>query len=172
MYYLRKFIPRVDKQFSFERVTAEYVNKLLIDLPSDKATGLDQIPVKLLKICGPVISNSFAHIFNKSLESGRFPSEMKHARVVSIFKKGNREDPGNYRPISILPVASKLLERIVHTQVTKFLTTNNLITDAQSGFRKNNSCETSLLRLTENILNKLNDGKVVGLVALDLKKSI
>lgn len=84
----------------------------------------------------PAISRSLAQLFNKSLRTGKFPSKLKRARVTAIFKKGDKCEPGNYRPISILPVLSKLLERIVHSQITKYCDVNKLISESQSGFRK------------------------------------
>ena len=96
---------------------------------------------------------------------------MKSARMIAIFKEGNRTDPGNYRPISILPVISKILERIAHMQLMDYCTENSLLSDAQSGFRKSHSTQTSLLRMTERVYSSLNSGHFVGMVALDLKKA-
>lgn len=171
LYYLKKNMPEIACTFQFTEVTAEDVEKLLNDLPSNKATGVDNVSATLLKMSAPVISSSLAHVLNKSLRTGRVPKDMKSARITAIFKKGNRTDTGNYRPISILPVISKLLEKLVHRQLYSYCTVNNLISEAQSGFRKGHSTETSLHRMTEQLFEGLNSGHCVGMVALDLKKA-
>ena len=82
------------------------------------------------------IARSLAYIINLSLQSGVFPNEWKSTRISPIFKNGAKTEPGNYRPVSILPVISKFIERIVHQQLYKYLNDNNLLSFQQSGFRK------------------------------------
>ena len=84
-----------------------------------------------------MICDTLAYICNLSLFSSTFPSEWKKAKVTPIFKDGDKADPSNYRPISVLPIVSKIIERAVHDQLYTFLTTNNIINASQSGFRKN-----------------------------------
>ena len=102
--FLQNYMPNIDCRFHFKEVTFVDVTNLLNDLPSDKASGLDHISTKLLKHSAPVVSRSLAHIFSKSLRNGRFHTELKQARDAAIFKKGNKSNPGNNSPISILPV--------------------------------------------------------------------
>ena len=149
-------------------MSREDIFKILNSLSDKKATGLDNYQSKLIKICSPAISESLTYLINRSLGTGKVPSDWKKARVTTIFKKGKKSDPGNYRPISILPVLSKVLERLVHTQLYEYFSNNNFLTSCQSGFRKGHSTETGLLRLTEQIHDDLNNGKLVGLIALDL----
>ena len=169
--YLSEFMPHPQRSLVFSNVSDLDVSKLLAELQLNKATGLDNFQSKLLKIASPAISNSLAYIFNKSLQTGSIPDEWKSARVSAIFKKGTRTDPGNYRPISILPIVSKLLEKIVHSQLYKFCSENQILCLEQSGFRPKHSTQTSLHKLTETIHDELHKKKVVGLVALDLKKA-
>ena len=140
-------------------------------MPENKATGLDNFQVKLLKITAEAIAPSLTRLFNFSFETGQFPAEWKQAKICAIFKKGSKLEVGNYRPISILPVVSKVIERIVQKQLYSYLTENNLLSHVQSGFRQNFSTQTSLHRLTEDLYNALNKSKVTGLVAIDLKKA-
>ena len=93
------------------------------------------------------------------------------ARVSAIHKKGPRTAPGNYRPISILPVISKILERIVHDQIYDYLSKHKLLAIQQSGFRPKHSTQTSLHNFTEFAFTEIGKGNCVGLVALDLKKT-
>ena len=169
--FITKFLPHSPDKFSFKQISEHDVSKLLADLPNNKATGIDNIRSRLLKIAAPAISNSLAYVFNRSLQHGVVPDEWKKARISAIFKKGTKTDPGNYRPISILPVISKILERIVHRQVYEFCIKHNILCIEQSGFRPNHSTQTSLHKFTEDAFNEIENGNCVGLVALDLKKA-
>ena len=95
----------------------------------------------------------------------------KKAKISAIFKKCSKLHPGNYRPISVLPVISKLLERIVHTQPYTYLNDTGLLTAEQSGFRKNHSTQTSLHKLLENFYSDIENGKNIGMLALNLPKA-
>jgi hypothetical protein len=88
-----------------------------------------------------------------------------------VHKKGPKQDTGNYRPISILPIVSKIMEKIVHQQLYAYLDDHDYLCQAQSGFRKNFSTQSGLHRLTEYIYEALNNSEVVGMVAIDLKKA-
>ena len=90
---------------------------LLLQLSGSKATGLDKISSKVLKIAAPVISDAMTYIFNQAVTLCTFPNGWKIARVIPLFKNGQRNLPGNYRPISILPALSKVMERILYTQL-------------------------------------------------------
>lgn len=95
------------------------------------------------------------HIHNLSQTTGVFPDKIKLARVVVIFKEGDRSAMGNYRPVSILPILSKELEKIIHSRLSNFCETLSLLTDCQFGFRKHRSTEHALLVQNDFILNNL-----------------
>jgi len=103
--------------------------------------------------------------------SGKVPKCWKTKRISPLFKEGDPEDCNNYRPISILPVVMKIFEKIVNHQISEFIDSNNLITNFQSGFRKNHSTDTAVLEVTDFILNELHKGKHVGAVLIDFKKA-
>ena len=96
---------------------------------------------------------------------------LKKAKVTPIFKKGNKSDPNNYRPISVLPVISSIFERHISNCVTKFLDTHSLIYHNQPGFRKSHSCQTALTKLVDHWLAQMNENNTVGVVLLDLTKA-
>ena len=135
------------------------------------ATGLDSIGTKILKISAPVISPTLSKILNLSIRTGKFPSQWKKAKVVSLQKSGDQSNRSNYRPISLLPILSKVLERHVANSLISYLHSFNLISDTQSGFRKCHNCETSLLKLTQDFYDCLNRKEAVGFVSLDFRKA-
>lgn len=142
-----------------------------MDLPSKKATGHDEYSAELLKLCADSIAPSIAYVLNKCISTGKFISEWKCARVSAIFKKGTKLDAGNYRPVSVLPIISKVMERIMHQQLYDFLSQLHILNESQSGFRKSHSTQSCLHRLSEKVLNGIHKSEVVGMVAVDLKKA-
>ena len=126
------------------------VSTLLSRLSKSKATGFDKIPAKLIRECPDLIANSLCTIFNRSITCGIFPDEWKCSKVIPLFKQGERFDLNNYRPISVTSIIAKVFERIVYNQLYGYLTTNNLISSQQSGFRSLHSTVTALLHATDN----------------------
>ncbi|CAB3991234.1 Hypothetical predicted protein, partial [Paramuricea clavata] len=126
---------KTKNSFSFRPVSVTLVYTLLVNLSTTKATGMDKISAKILQVAAPVIAPSLTEIFNMSIDSDQFPSGWKAARVIPLFKKGQRSMLDNYRPISILPVVSKLMERIMYDQMYEYLNQNNLFSKHQFGFR-------------------------------------
>ena len=157
--------------FEIKYITPYEIRKIIDKLDTSKATGLDGIGPKILKHCGDVITPSLASIINKSIQHGMFPDKLKLAKVLPILKSGNKDDPNNYRPISILPTVSKIFERHIATQMQIFFEKTNIIHKTQSGFRKHHSCHTALLRLINAWLEDVDSGKLIGTIFLDLRKA-
>lgn len=135
------------------------------------ATDIDHLQIKPIKYVLSSISRILAHIFNLVLETGIFPSNMKKAKVSAIYKSGNKNIACNYRPISVLPVFSKGLEKIISSRVTTFLEKHNTLTDFQFGFRKGKSTETALLAIKENVLQNIQNNLYTVGVFIDLSKA-
>ena len=165
------YVERADKNFSLSQTGKTEVHKLINQPENNKATGLDKIPCKLLKLAVDIISPSLTCIFNRSIESGVFPDEWKSARVTPIFKKGVKIDPGNYRPISVLPVVAKIFEKAVYNQFYKFLSDNKLLCNSQSGFRSLHSTLTALLEATNSWSVNTDNSLLNGIIFIDLKKA-
>ena len=110
--------------------------------------GSDGISLRYIKDSLPVIVPYLTCIINTSIATGIFPAPWKHSIVVPIFKSGNANEPCNYRPISLLPILSKVIEKVVSSQLTQHLETNNLLSKTQHGFRSNLSTTSALLTLT------------------------
>ena len=158
-------------KFKFNVISADFVLDQIYNMPNGKSPGLDTYNVRLLKLAAPFIAKCLTHICNLSLCKSTFPEEWKQAKVTPIFKSGDKTDVGNYRPISVLPIVSKIIERAVHDQLYVYLSNAGLLSNAQSGFRKNHSTSTILLDVQDYILKNMDDGYVTGVIFLDLKKA-
>ncbi len=156
--------------FEFEEINEMSVLHELNKLRTNKATGLDGISAKLLKDSARVIV-PYLTILNLSLRCGSFPDIWKKGRVTPIFKTRDPTSTNNYRPITILPTLSKLLERIIHHQVYNYLQEHKLLASQQFGFRTNLSTTIALAHFTEQILDNLDDRKITGAVSIDLRKA-
>ena len=139
----------------------------------DSKTSLDSdgISTKLLKKIIYEIGTPLTHIFNLSITTGIFPSRLKTARVVPIFKSGKHESTDNYRPISLLSSISKILEKAIALQLVNHLEGNNLLYNHQYGFQKNKNTEHHLISAINYIHNALNNGDYCIGLFLDLKKA-
>ena len=111
------------------------------------------------------------HILNLSLSTSTIPSEWKVARCVPIYKGGNAKDLENYRPISILPVFSKILEKVVYFQLYNYLENSKLLSPYQFGFRKNHSTTSAVVHLTDTVRKSMDKGKLTGALLIDLRKA-
>ena len=157
--------------FAFSLVSEKQIFKYLNELNSNKSTGLDGIPARFVRDSAPVIASKLTHIINLSLIQGVVPDDLKSARIVPIFKKNDKTEVGNYRPVSILSVISKIFERVVYDQIENYLHKHNLLFEFQSGFRKGFSTETCLIHLSDFIRIQNDKGNLVGMVLLDLQKA-
>jgi len=160
-----------DAVLTIPPINCNYVLKSLAELDPHKSTGLDGLSSKILKLSAPVIANPLTSIFNRSISTGNFPTLWKTARITPVHKSGSHSDKNNYRPISILCIVSKLLERHIHKCISAYISTYNLLYTAQSGFRTNHSCETALAKLIDTCLNNIENGLLNGLVFVDFRKA-
>jgi len=129
----------LDKHFDnifTKDVDKKEVHHLFNSQKEETAAGFDKISVKLIKIILPLIIDPLITIYNKSLKEVIFPTQFKVAIVKPIFKKGDKQSLGNYRPISIISIFAKILEKIVKNRLIIFLEENNLLSKNQFGFRK------------------------------------
>ena len=118
-----------------------------------------------------MIAKHIRDICNYSIRTSTFPTSWKKARVILFHKRDSTENPKKYRPISILPLLSKLWEKHVYNALYEFLTVNDLISTKQSGFRSNHSCETALTIMTDEWLNSTYTNEYCGVVFVDLCKA-
>lgn len=154
--------------FSFQPVAREEVNRMLLLVKNDKQSGLDNLESKLVLIIADYITAPVSHIFNLSLQEGVFPQEWKTAKIIPIAKDSRSSFCGtNSRPISILPVLSKILEKIAFKQIQNYFCTNQLDSEFQHAYKKNHSTCTALVQMTDDWLRQIDDKNIVGAVLLD-----
>ncbi|KXJ28647.1 RNA-directed DNA polymerase from mobile element jockey [Exaiptasia diaphana] len=147
------------------------IKNLLQGLNSKKANGPDNIPTRLIKETATEISEVVCFLFNQSYRSGRLPSDWCKANIVPIFKKGKKQDPSNYRPVSLTVTLCKVMEHIIYRNIMQHLEHNNILYANQHGFRKNHSCETQLLSTIEDLAKNLDDGAEIDLQIFDFSKA-
>ena len=117
----------------------------------NKAHGWDDISIRMVKISGESLVKPLINIFSLSLDSGKFPSNWKKANIVPIYKKGDKSIVKNYRPVSLLPIFSKLYEKCIYDTLYGYFESKGLFSCFQSGFRKGDSCISQLLSITHDI---------------------
>ena len=161
----------VPGSFKLQEISEEFVKKELNSLSVYKSTGLDGIPARFVKDAAEVIKGPITYFVNLSLRSGTFPNEMKLAKVIPLHKKKSRLEAGNYRPVSILPIISKILERVVFIQLNNYLVSNNMLYQFQSGFRGSYSTDTCLIHLQDHVRKQTASGNYTGMILLDIQKA-
>ena len=124
-----------DVVFSVPDITNAQVLQIIKGISPHKAAGIDKISARFLRIAAAILAPSITRLINMSFSTGKFPTRWKTA-VTPLFKQGAVSDPSNYRPISVLLVVSKVIERHMHNSLYAFLMDNNLLYSRQSGFRR------------------------------------
>ena len=155
----------------FLPVSIATTRKMLEQLDTRKATGSDDIPASLLQMHADILAPSLTLLFNKSLREGQFPAAMKVGKIRPLFKAGDPSQPKNYRPVSLLPIVSKVLERIVHKQLLQYLNTNNFLPTSQFGYRHQHSTADALALAVENINEAQAAGQHTGVAFVDMSKA-
>ena len=157
------------KVFSFKYFNVEEVKREINNLNSKKATPKGDIPVKILKWNSDIIAPALKECYNQSIKNAAFPNELKNTDISYVYKKKDRHDKSNYRPVSILPLLSKPFERILYEQIDSH--TKDILSKYQGGFRKRFSSQHSLLAMFEKWKKVLDNGGSCGALLVDLSKA-
>jgi len=143
----------------------------IINNLESKSTGPQSIPVNLLKLIADLIVLPLGKIINNSFSDGIFPDALKSCKVVPIHKGGSMDDLNNYRPISLLSIFDKIIEKLIHHRLYNFLELHNILFNNQFGFRKNNSTSFALMQITEKIKETIENKKFGCGIFIDLRKA-
>jgi hypothetical protein len=150
--------------------TRDEIGKIIDSLKST-AAGYDQIKPCIIKAIKNVILTPITHLVNLSLKQGIFPNELKTAVVTPVYKKGLSNEINNYRPISVLSVFAKILEKIMYSRLVSFLDSVHILYPKQFGFRENHSTELAVTEAINIVTSSLNQKKLVLTVGMDLSKA-
>lgn len=150
-------------------ISPDDVRRILLSLDDNKATGPDRIPAKLLRCCAPYISSSLSDVFNKSLSTGRVPAEWKVSNIIPIPKGGQKNEVSNYRPISLLPIVSKVFERCIYDQLINHVSCQ--LYNLQFGFLRGKSTTSQLLQVLHEIGESLDKRVQTDILYLDFAKA-
>ena len=145
--------------------------KFIILSLKNASSGHDYISPKVFKATYETHLSPLTHVVNLSLMQGVFPSELKLARVVPIFKTGNHSTLSNYRPVSVLSVYSKIFERVMYNRLTDFINRHNILYKLQFGFRQQYNTSLALIYLVDKMVSAINNGEIALGVFVDIKKA-
>ena len=157
--------------FNLPTVSESTILNILKNTNVSKAAGSDNLSGCFLKDGAEVLAKPITDLCNLSITSGKFPDSCKIAKLKPIYKKGSLTEASNYRPISLLPLISKVIEKVIHDQTSTFLNSRNLLYNYQSGFRKNHSTDYCLSFLADKILKGFGKGLTTGMILIDLQKA-
>jgi Pyruvate/2-oxoacid:ferredoxin oxidoreductase delta subunit len=156
----------VEKNFEFQHITSDKIEKIIDKIHIKKVSGFDNIPAKVIKQCKPIVSNQLTSLINLSIDTGVFPDSLKKAQVTLLHKKNDPLSKTNYRPVSVLPVVSKIFEKVFETQLSDFFDT--IFSPFLCAFRRGHGCQT---RLLENWREALDKNYYIASVLMDLSKA-
>ena len=158
-------------EFRLQPATMPELSQCIRRMSASRATGLDGVPLFAVKKCFPVIAPHLLYLINLSLSTKVFPDRWKTAYILPIPKSGDPAVPSNNRPISLLSVLSKILEKVVCTQLTKYLETNCILSPRQYAYRSHHSTEDAVLGVVERLVSNIDSGLISSVTTLDLSKA-
>lgn len=151
--------------------TGAEILKIILSFRNNKSPGPDNIAPKLIKLISADIIEPLLYIFNLSFSSGQVPQSLKIAKVIPLYKKGGKDIPGNYRPISLLSIFDKILEKLMFNRIYSFLVQNDILYKYQFGFRKGYSTSLALVELVDTIYTHCDNRDTVIGMFFDLQKA-
>ena len=166
---ISEVINRLNAKFEFRETTEHEIRKVVKGLSSKKASGYDEIPVKLVKNTLSNIAKPVTRIINMCIQQSTFPDSTKMANITPLFKKKDKLNKDNYRSVNLLPALSKIFEKILFNQIQEHMSL--LFHRYLSGFRKGYGCNDIIIKMTEDWREALDQGLTTGIVAIDLSKA-
>ena len=170
-HFLHKHCTPQRNSFFLSPTCPAEVAKIINSFSTNKASGPDGISAKFFKLGAPALCHILSPLINKCYQFGIFPQPLKLARVIPIFKGGSADTPSNYRPISIISIISKLIEKLTYNRLISFINSNSILTNNQFGFRNGHSTTHAITNIHEKILDNIDNDKHTATIYLDLSKA-
>ena len=161
----------VNQSFYIHKIETKEVSTQIANLENKKSAGHDGLTNKFLKLSLCYLIRPLTDIYNTSISTGIYPDELKVAKCVPIFKKGKKDDPSNYRPISILSSINKVFEKLLYQRLYEHFTKLNILYEFQYGFRQNHSTTQALIEIIDYLGSSIDEGKQICGIFLDLTKA-
>ena len=168
LYKLRDSMKDRNCSLLFKAVHPKEVKKIICKLRNSNSTGVDDIDTKTIKLIATDVLPALTHIINLSIAQSEFPSIWKLAKVIPLLKKGDPLTPKNYRPVALLPMFSKILERVVFNQLVQYLDSHGLLHPNHHGSRHDHSTATALIQMYDQWTEEVEKGNMVGVMMIDL----
>jgi hypothetical protein len=169
--YLHNVYTRPFTKIKLKHTTTGEIEEIIRNLKVKNSYGYDEISTKIIKASAPYIRSPLSHIVNRILSTGIFPHRLKFSEIKPVYKKGDRTNFANYKPISLLPSFSKIFEKLTHKRLDKHIRNNNILAKEQYGFVVNSSTEIATHNLLNTMLSSLNNKLYVGVLFCDLQKA-
>ena len=161
----------ISSDLKFEHTNVNEISKIISNLKNTSSTGIDNISTKTLKEINNIISPLLTILINECLDSGVFPDSLKNSKIIPIFKGGDKYNKSNYRPIALLPILSKIFEKVIKIQLMKHLMNNGLLSKSQYAYIEASSTTYALFDYVSKIQNSLDNKKKAASIFLDLCKA-
>jgi hypothetical protein len=169
--YLANSFRRPFAKISWQYASTYKIEKIIKSLKTKNTCGYDEISNRITKLTAPFIISPLTYICNAFLRTGVFPNRLKYAIVKPIFKKGNKQEISNYRPITLLTFFSKIIEKLIYARLHAHINMNNILVQERYGFRTHSSTERAAFTLINSILTAMNNSQIVGSIFYDLQKA-
>jgi hypothetical protein len=169
--YLANSFRRPFAKISWQYASTYEIEKVINSLKTKNTCGYDEISNRIIKLTAPYIISPLTYICNAVLSTGVSPDRLKYAIVKPIFRKGNKQEISNYRPISLLTSSSKIIEKLIYARLHAHIDMNNISAQEQYGFRTHSSTEQAAFTLINSILTAMNNSQIVGGIFCDLQKA-
>ena len=158
-------------KFYLKETTPDEIIKITNNLDGKKSSDIYNISPDVVKLSDQIVAQALTIIFNRSIREGHFPDALKLAKVIPIHKGDSVLSVSNYRPISLLPIFSKIIERLIYNQFMEFITEHNVLSELQFGFQKNKSTEHAITSIISNITNSFSNKHSSYCIFLDFAKA-
>jgi Notch-like protein len=171
MAYMNKAFGSPFPKIQISKSTSVEIERIIKPLKSSCTYGYDEISNNILKSCKTFISTPLSYLCNRVLSDGVFPDRLKYATFIPVFKKGDRKDQCNYRPISILTSFNKIFEKVMYSRLVQHLNDHNILSKYQYCFRAKLGTDNAIFNLITEILHSLNHKSMIGGIFCDLEKA-